>query len=101
MKLNLLVKNLDTRENQSVELEVGNAGLVIGRNASHFPLKDEYCSSRHLLLIKDTYGQLWAQDLASRNGVYLDGIRVSKFKISNGSELRIGRTYIRIQEITE
>lgn len=72
--------------------------LVLGRSsAAELVLADRFLSRRHARLQRD--GETWTvEDLGSRNGTLLNGVRVEKpTKISAGDELRLSGSVIMIR----
>ncbi len=72
--------------------------LVLGRSsAAELVLADRFLSRRHARLHRE--GETWlVEDLGSRNGTLLNGVRVEKpTKISAGDELRLSGSVIMIR----
>lgn len=71
--------------------------VVLGRNPNcDFVLGDDYSSARHARLFRR--GNEWfIEDLDSRNGTWVDGFRIdAPEKVSTDSEIKIGRTTVRL-----
>jgi hypothetical protein len=69
---------------------------TIGRsNKNVIHLQDEKISSIHCELIL-TKNSLEIRDLSSKNGIYLNGIRIESSEIFIGDEIRIGQTNCKI-----
>jgi len=65
---------------------------VIGRSEEcGLVIHDPWISSRHCL-VEDRCDELWAVDLGSRNGTYLDGRRIHEAPLREGSRLSFGAT---------
>ncbi len=81
------------------EHEIGlNGAVAIGRSSkAEIQLDDEKISSRHcrFFLKRD---RLELTDLDSKNGTYLNGIRVEQSEIFIGDEVRLGDTVITLEE---
>jgi pSer/pThr/pTyr-binding forkhead associated (FHA) protein len=61
-------------------LEVPEGGLGIGRSEENaVVIQDEGVSRYHARLLYDN-GSLWLQDAGSRNGVFVNGVRVTGHK---------------------
>jgi predicted component of type VI protein secretion system len=76
---------------RSHDIAVSNGTFVIGRGIDcQLALDDPMVSRRHACLhIDDTGARL--EDLGSRNGVFLNGVKVDKIeKLSDGDLIRIG-----------
>ena len=65
---------------------------VIGRSEEcELVINDPWISSRHCL-IEGRCDELWAVDLGSRNGTYVDGRRIHEAALREGSRLAFGAT---------
>lgn len=71
-------------------IEVPEGGLDIGRSEENdVVLKDEGVSRFHARLLYDN-GSLWLQDAGSRNGVFVNGVRVTGHQaLRVGDEIKI------------
>ena len=72
--------------------------LVLGRSsAAELVLADRFLSRRHARLQRE--GETWlVEDLGSRNGTLLNGVRVEKpTKISAGDELRLSGSVVMVR----
>lgn len=84
-------------ELKGTSVPLGNSVITIGRAAdSTIVLQDEYVSTRHARLYPS--GTDWVvEDLGSTNGTWLNKTRITRPTIVEpGSDLRIGRTTMRI-----
>lgn len=70
---------------------VSSEGLVLGRaETCDVPIPDQGVSREHARVMLHN-AAVWVQDAGSRNGVYVNGKRVSRHKqLSPGAELTIG-----------
>jgi len=70
---------------------VSSDGLVLGRaDSCDVPIPDQGVSREHARVLLHN-AAVWVQDSGSRNGVYVNGKRVSRHKqLSPGAELTIG-----------
>lgn len=69
---------------------VGVGGLLIGRaSEADVILLDSMVSRRHALVWLDS-GQLMAEDLGSRNGILVNGLRVQRSALKEGDTLTVG-----------
>ena len=67
-----------------------NQAITLGRNATcGWILPDKKTSGYHCRL-ENNDGQWWLQDLGSRNGTYINGIRVQKASLAHHDIIRIG-----------
>lgn len=76
---------------QQHDLELGEGEFAVGRNAScQLSLDDPLVSRRHALLIVSP-GGVTVEDLGSRNGVSVNGTRISgKHPLQAGDRIQIG-----------
>jgi hypothetical protein len=72
--------------------------IILGREPGcDFPLDDQTVSSQHARLSYHQH-QWWLEDLASKNGTFLNGEAVTApVVITNGDELRLGHMGVRIE----
>jgi pSer/pThr/pTyr-binding forkhead associated (FHA) protein len=72
---------------------------VIGRTASSdFVVRgDEQVSSRHFEISLQDH-RYFVTDLNSRNGTFVNGIRISRQSLQNGDEIKAGRTVFRFRD---
>lgn len=65
---------------------------LIGRSSEALPISDTTVSRRHAELTPDD-GVWWIRDLASQNGTYLNGVRLSeRQRLRAGDQIRVGAT---------
>jgi pSer/pThr/pTyr-binding forkhead associated (FHA) protein len=75
-----------------------NTTIIIGRGSkSDTPLLDDKISGRHCRLALKI-DRLELSDLDSKNGTYLNGIRIEQSEVFIGDEIRVGDTLITIEE---
>ena len=69
---------------------------ILGRqNKNAIPLDDVGASREHArIYLKD--GRYTIVDLNSKNGVIVNGSRIDRFVLSNGDEIQIGETWLRV-----
>ncbi len=65
--------------------------LLLGRDPGGTGVKiaDPRCSRRHALVFKRG-DEWWAQDLGSKNGTWVNGMRIDEISLQRGDNLRIG-----------
>ena len=70
----------------------------IGRSPTNtIPVPDTYASAQHTLLTLRE-GQWWLEDLDSRNGTLLNGVRISgPTVVSAGDVVGVGRTQLKLE----
>lgn len=72
--------------------ELPDAPALIGRDSRQIPLADNTVSRRHCELFQEG-GQWVLKDLASSNGSYVNGVRVTgRQGLKLGDQVRVGRT---------
>lgn len=83
--------NLKMRSEFSISLA---QNLTFGRSGNvDFVIEDSKMSSKHCrMLLKEDRLELF--DLSSKNGTYLNGIRVDQSEVFIGDEIRIGDTFV-------
>lgn len=82
-------------------LPVAQDRFVIGRRPGlDLTLRSPYVSARHLEL-NCRGGRLFAVDLSSRNGVFVNGERVRRAEVGHGDEIRIGDVEFRVEHFTD
>jgi len=80
------------------EIPVTDAPLVLGRGpTAGVRLPDDYCSREHGKF-EMRGDEIWAVDLQSRNGIFVNGERVlDDIELEPGDEVRMGRSTMRVQ----
>jgi two-component system response regulator HydG len=77
------------------KVQLRRTSYVIGSGIDcDIVLQDPFTSKRHALLELQSGGGFFIQDLDSKNGIFLNGIRVKKAILSNEGQLRVGRSLI-------
>ena len=75
---------------RQVQKRIEKEIFTIGRgNQNDFMIDDSSVSREHARILRSAEGY-FIEDLKSRNGTYMDGRRIVKEKLSDGSEVRIG-----------
>jgi diguanylate cyclase (GGDEF)-like protein len=70
-------------------------GLTIGRGArAGFQTLDEGVSRSHVRITEDDRGYLYAEDLGSRNGTFVNSDRIESVQLKDGDKIQIGSTTI-------
>lgn len=83
----------DTAGNHDVELDKPRTAGSSAR--CEFVIADKTVSRLHLELDPRTDG-LWVRDLGSRNGTYINGIKITEARVPAGSSVRVGTTDITV-----
>jgi len=75
--------------------------IVIGRvNDADLLLLDEQISRKHAKI--STYGgRITIEDLASRNGTFVNGVRIRSIELKEGDQIVIGSSTIKLVSVTE
>jgi hypothetical protein len=93
MILNVVLKITAEKSLETIALTAGQS-FTFGRSSkSDRKLNDEQLSSCHCKFILTATG-LVVEDLSSKNGTYLNRIRIEKSEMFMGDEIRIGKTKI-------
>ncbi len=82
---------IDTRAFAGTVIEIGKL------SKSDFVLKDDSASRRHARIEIDAEGRVHLLDLESTNGTKLNGMRVGKSHLTDGDEIEIGLTRLRVR----
>ncbi len=73
-------------------------GLRVGRQAGNEVLLDDTGVSRQHARLIFHNGALWVQDMGSRNGVFVNDVRVQAHRqLSPGDKIRIGNTVLEVR----
>ena len=79
------------QEGADAEYAVGQEPVVLGRSSScAVPLRDERASREHCR-IEHANGKWYAVDLDSSNGTFLDGAKIRRQELRDGSVIQIGK----------
>ncbi len=71
--------------------ELYRSEMVIGRAIdADVPINSTDLSRRHVLLRRTPSGQFSAQDLESRNGVYVNGVKIHSAVLHDGDSVQLG-----------
>jgi DNA-binding NtrC family response regulator len=78
------------------EIAVPPVGVVVGADpAADVPLSDPAVSRRHCTIVP-TEGGFEIADLGSKNGTFLDGVRLTSATVPAGAVLRAGTTLLQL-----
>jgi two-component system, cell cycle response regulator len=85
------------------EIELDHSQTVIGRSSTcELQILDEHLSRRHLRLTlvpderRRSRAVVLLEDLESRNGVHVDGQRITQVVLTGGEKILIGRSVLRL-----
>lgn len=86
-------------EDKSYKIQISETPASIGRSSGNtYRLKDPKLSSRHCLLyVKNSI--LYVEDLDSKNGVYLNGIKVLKQRVYLNDTIQIGDCSLKVDRM--
>jgi hypothetical protein len=73
----------------------GIGTYVIGRKDCDVVLDDEKVSRKHASVIIIREGQYAVQDLASKNGTFVNGVRLTRRNVQHNDLIRVGNTTLR------
>lgn len=79
-------------ENKGKIYEVKTPSTIIGRKYGNIIIQDEMVSKKHAqidILSEDIF---YIKDLASTNGTYVNGKKISYQKLEEGDKIKIGNT---------
>lgn len=95
MKAVLQITNANLEKRNEITVQLGQT-VVFGRNeAASYVIEDGKMSGKHCrFLLKEDRLEIF--DFGSKNGTYLNGIRIDQSEIFIGDEIRIGDTFITI-----
>ena len=65
---------------------------ILGRSDADIALEDERISRKHALIEAISRENIYLKDLASTNGTFLNGQRVSVKKLNSGDRIKLGGT---------
>ena len=83
---------------QGARLRIGEGLTSLGSHPENSEPVDDPCVSRfHCRLHLREDGRLWVRDLGSRNGTFVDGLRVTEAELLPGAVLRLGGRTFRIE----
>jgi pSer/pThr/pTyr-binding forkhead associated (FHA) protein len=86
----LLEVELGPPEVRGLRLELESDSLILGRGSDAELYLDAEQLSRHHLRFTRRNGEYTCTDLDSRNGLYLNGLRVHSVVLRDGDELQLG-----------
>ena len=73
----------------------GLGTYVIGRKDCDIPVNDEKVSRKHASIVVAREGQYLVQDLASKNGTFVNGVRLTRRNLAHNDLVRVGNTTFR------
>ena len=73
----------------------GIGSYTIGRRECDIVLEDEKVSRKHASIVIIQQGKYAVQDLASRNGTFVNGVRLTRRDLRHNDLIRVGNTTVR------
>lgn len=73
----------------------GIGTYTIGRKECDIIIEDEKVSRKHASIVIARAGQYAVSDLASRNGTFVNGVRLSRRNVQHNDLIRVGDTTLR------
>lgn len=90
-----------SEQDQGKEIVLSRPIIKVGTNADNdLVLSDETMSREHFEIVKNKDGYL-VRDLDSKNGVFINGVRVKEAFLLSGSLIRAGRTEMKFLPMDE
>ena len=85
-------------EGQELIFSIKRNRTTIGRDIENdIVLRDSKISKVHAIIVKEN-GEIWIEDLDSKNGVYVNGRKIEgKKKLMNGNLIKLGFTILRFE----
>lgn len=95
--MNIYVSIVDSTGKKQT-FQIREKPIIIGRSkSSHVTIKDDLASSQHMSVWHEG-DQVYIEDLKSKNGLYLNGIKILKQRIYVGDTIKFGDTVLTIEE---
>jgi len=82
-------------ENKGKRIKFPKGRVIIGRSGVDINLNDPDASRKHAVIEVWSRDQVYLRDLASTNGTFLNGARITSARLNNGDEIMIGGTRLR------
>ena len=82
-------------KNKGERIEFPKGRIIIGRTGVDINLDDPNASRKHAVIEAWSRDQIYLRDLASTNGTFLNGARITSARLNNGDEIVIGSTRLR------
>lgn len=82
-------------EQAGTRYQFPKGNIVVGRLNADLVVKDSDVSRRHALIEAYTRDKIFVKDLASTNGTWVNGQKVTYDKLKDGDKIRVGRTVLK------
>src|SRR5215212_1257030 len=90
---------IEQKHEKPYEVELEKDSVTIGRSSSNDIVFNHLSLSRHHARITGQEGQFFVEDAGSRNGTFLNGIRLKQpSALKNGDVIQLGEIMIRYIE---
>ncbi|MEJ2053695.1 MAG: FHA domain-containing protein [Calditrichaceae bacterium] len=85
-----------TKDRSKIVFKINHGRSTIGRNITNtIVIDDRMISSYHAVIINEK-DEVWIEDLESRNGIFLNGLRIkNKARLNDGCIIKLGSTMLR------
>ena len=80
---------------QGMVYEIKKGRITVGRGDADLIIKDPKVSRKHFSLEIWSRDIVYIQDLASTNGTYLNGTKITKTRLKHGDVIQVGDTRLR------
>ncbi|MBR0688465.1 FHA domain-containing protein [Bradyrhizobium manausense] len=96
------IEILSRQREVAARVRIAASEVRIGRGYDNdVVIDDPYVAAQHLRVVRRDDGSLFAEDVGSANGTFIDGskTRLSDFVVDGKQPIRIGQTYLRIRDV--
>lgn len=85
-----------TKDKSKIVFRIKPGRSTIGRNITNsIVIDDKMISNYHAVVINEN-DEVWIEDLESRNGIFLNGLKIeNKAKLNDGCIIKLGSTMLR------
>jgi len=85
-----------TKDKSKIVFKIQPGRSTIGRNITNtIVIDDKMISSYHAVVVNEN-DEVWIEDLESRNGIFLNGLRIeTSAKLNDGCIIKLGSTMLR------
>ncbi len=82
---------------RGMEYEVKKGRITVGRGDADLIIRDPKVSRKHFALEIWSRDIAYIQDLASTNGTYLNGVKITKTRLKHGDEIQVGDSRLKFK----
>jgi len=94
--MNIVCTFLDKTKSVSVPRTTVTIGRRSSKGAPELDLSEDKSVSRKHARIWEEEGEYWIEDLGSRLGTWVNGLRRTKIKIKFGDRITLGKTMLQL-----